>query len=321
MLRSIVLLLAAIGVPAVRAHAQAICAGEQQPGIPPGHVVIQGDIIIPADYCHREDAFDAALWPGGIVPYEFDNNVDFGQALQAANVMLMWEAATAVVFVPRTTQTNWIHIQASTQFNNSFVGMQGGSQVINIVSWNSPFIIAHEFAHALGYWHEQSRPDRDTFVQVNAANISQTACGGPCNHNFAIVANAGAYAPYDFDSVMHYGQFAFSVNGQPTITVLPPNQAWQNLIGQRDHLSFWDQRVMSFLYPEANWRFVDSTLTGSPNQGTFLAPYVNFVNAYNAVPDDGSLFVLRPVTYTVTSGTSYTRKQTWDAPLGGFVIR
>src|SRR3989304_5270561 len=83
-----------------------------------------------------------------------------------------WEAVADVDFVPRTTHANYIHIQDSTG-NSSMVGMQGGPQNVNILSWGTKYTICHELMHAMGFRHEQSRPDRDTYVTINWANISQ----------------------------------------------------------------------------------------------------------------------------------------------------
>jgi len=116
---------------------------------------------------------------------------------------------------------------------------------------------------------------------------------------------------------MHYGQFAFSRDGQPTITVLPPNEEWQSRIGLLQHLSVMDKMIMSFIYSFPNWRFVDQSYSFI-ELGTFLAPFRSFVTGVNYTPSGGTLWV-QPGTY-VARGT-FTRPMTWQAPLGGVTLQ
>ncbi len=51
--------------------------------------------------------------------------------------------------------------------------MIGGKQVINLQKEGCVFegTVVHECLHALGFFHEQNRPDRDQFITINFANI------------------------------------------------------------------------------------------------------------------------------------------------------
>ena len=65
--------------------------------------------------------------------------------------------------VERTTESDYIAITSGSGCW-SYVGRQGGRQELNLQRGNPgcvfPGIVEHEMLHALGTWHEQSRPDR-----------------------------------------------------------------------------------------------------------------------------------------------------------------
>ena len=60
----------------------------------------------------------------------------------------------------------------------------------------------HEFMHALGLFHEQSRPDRDTYVYINLTDVSPGTEGNFNKYDFDLVSIEDV--PYDYESVMHY---------------------------------------------------------------------------------------------------------------------
>lgn len=305
-------------------------------GIPAGYTTIEGDILMPISYVESvlrtqrlapnapQATYTANAWVfgvppfqiRGIVPFEFDANVTAANQSAMLSAMAVLENVANVDFqqcasnVCIFSNVNFVHVANGTG-NNSQVGMIGGEQFININSWGSQFTIVHELLHCLGFYHEQQRPDRNVFVQVNCANVQGGCFGSVFNSNFTLLS-ALIFGNYDFDSVMHYDQCAFSIDcpagstcacTNTVMTVLAPNQGQQTLIGQSTHLSSLDQATVSFLYPFDDWRLLDCTYNGSngtPN-GSFSRPYTTLATALINTPAGGTIWVLKNCTFP--SGT------------------
>ena len=74
---------------------------------------------------------------------------------------------------------------------------------------------AHELGHAIGLWHEHSRLDRDSYIEVHKDNIRSPQ---DYKHFEIISVNTFDEVPdvgYDIQSIMHYSPFAFAANRIP----------------------------------------------------------------------------------------------------------
>ena len=97
--------------------------------------------------------------------------------------------------------------------------------------------------HAIGFWHEQSRYDRDSHVYINWQNILPSATFNFMKFSPSQISTLNA--PYDTCSVMHYGERAFSWNGFPTIT---KRRFSKCQMGQRKGFSNLDVKKINSLY-------------------------------------------------------------------------
>uniref|UniRef100_A0A3Q3JWI8 Metalloendopeptidase n=1 Tax=Monopterus albus TaxID=43700 RepID=A0A3Q3JWI8_MONAL len=152
---------------------------------------------------------------------------------------------TCIDFKPREDEPNYI-VVIQDDGCWSYVGNQRqGSQNLSIGQWCDLLaIVEHEFLHALGFWHEQSRYDRDDYVTILWENIEKGEEHNFLKHSSNYTTTLGTM--YDYTSVMHYGKDAFSNgNGSTIITNLPQ---YQDVIGQRQEMSSNDVLKLQKLY-------------------------------------------------------------------------
>lgn len=194
-----------------------------------GQAVFQGDIILTPEQlaaqpvgernAHTESVGRSNLasrWPNNTVYYTIDPMLAAESKTRVSEAITHWQAHSAVRFVTRTTQTNYVTFRSGDGCS-SHVGLIGFQQYISISTACSTGNIIHEIGHTVGLWHEQSRADRSNHINIRWENITSGK-----EHNFKTYIESGQdgfdYRRFDFNSIMMYGPYDFSKNGLPTIT-------------------------------------------------------------------------------------------------------
>merc|ERR1712126_478955 len=170
------------------------------------------------------------LWPGNTIPYVIASHYSSSEIQNIRTWLKDFERNTCVKVVPRTNQRDYVRvINAGGCFSN--VGKTGGAQRLSLARKGCIHrsTVVHEFMHAAGFWHEQSRADRDRYVQIDLRNVDTKMA---YNFNKVGLPNARLIGRYDYRSVMQYGSYAFSNNGRKTMVLRSNPSAY---LGQRSY--------------------------------------------------------------------------------------
>ncbi|XP_054711312.1 astacin-like metalloprotease toxin 1 [Uloborus diversus] len=154
-------------------------------------------------------------WPAGEVAYEIDPSVA-QHTDKILDAMKHYEEKSCVVFKKRTLERNYIRI-FSGKGCYSNVGMIGGQQPVSLgPGCIFKGTIVHELGHALGFYHEQNRSDRDDFLIIYWDNIKE----GLEDQFTKLQRHQNQLLDtFDYNSVMLYGNTAFSKDGKSNTMV------------------------------------------------------------------------------------------------------
>ena len=129
--------------------------------------------------------------------------------------------------------------------------------------------VVHEIGHAVGFYHEHNRPDRDEHIEVRYNNVL-SGTQWVFNKVQPGSTNLLVYG-YDYASIMHYSRYAFSSNNLDTIVAKDPKIPF----GEAQELSPLDIAKTKVLYSCGEFNEINDDTSNQPLP-LYYTPWLQF---------------------------------------------
>ncbi|KAA0708778.1 Meprin A subunit beta [Triplophysa tibetana] len=197
------------------------------------------------------------------VPYFLDKSLEINAKGVILKAFEQYRLKTCINFKEWSGEPNYISVYKGngcfSSVGNQQIGKQGLSIGANCDRLGS---VEHEFLHALGFWHEQSRYDRDDYVVIMWDQIEKGQAPNFEKRSDKVSTSLGV--PYDYNSILHYSKTSFKKGKEPTIVTKIPE--FMDVIGQQIEFSDSDVLKVNRLYNcSAGLTFLDSCQFEQPN--------------------------------------------------------
>ncbi|XP_049911883.1 meprin A subunit beta-like isoform X3 [Epinephelus moara] len=217
--------------------------------------LVEGDIEMYETPSRNSILGDKYRWPTTI-PYYLEDNLEMNAKGVILKAFDQYRLKTCIDFTPWKGEENYISVYKGSGCSSPVGNQRVGKQRLSIGrNCDRLGTVEHEFLHALGFWHEQSRADRNDYIDIMWDRIEPGK-----EHNFKTYDDTVSTAlgvPYDYGSVMHYSKTAFNIASEPTIVTKIPH--FMDVIGQRMGFSANDLAKLNLLYNcTKSSTFVDS---------------------------------------------------------------
>lgn len=188
------------------------------------------------------------------VTYKYLHIVDDDHITKAANIMRRISKVSCVNFTEGSNSDGkFLYIDVGGSGCHSTIGYIGKPKLVLHHNCFLAKTLSHEFLHVLGFHHQQSAHNRDDYLTVLWDNIKDNK-----KANFKIIRRGIDFGvEYDFNSIVHYGAWAFTKNGNLTLSP-KVNMTWKEIkkIGRAKFLSSNDITKLNRYYnctvPEKN---------------------------------------------------------------------